>query len=119
MRVDGWTRGLPGARRRYGCGRRLRLPRRGLLDLGLFADQTLGRIAINTVRPEARGRLNALYTGLFFIGGAAGAALAGLAWDWQGWAGVCWVGLGFTLAALIAGRCMRPRPSRGPVTARP
>lgn len=90
-----------------------------LLDLGLFADQTLGRIAINTVRPEARGRLNALYTGLFFIGGAAGAALAGLAWDWQGWAGVCWVGLGFTLAALIAGRCMRPRPSRGPVTARP
>ncbi|MEW6640546.1 MAG: MFS transporter [Pseudomonadota bacterium] len=90
-----------------------------LLDLGLFADQTLGRIAINTVRPEARGRLNALYTGLFFIGGAAGAALAGLAWSWQGWAGVCWVGLGFTLAALVAGRSKRHQPSRAPVTTHP
>ncbi|MGO4712643.1 MFS transporter [Bradyrhizobium sp. 2TAF24] len=90
-----------------------------LLDLGLFADQTLGRIAINTVRPEARGRLNALYTGLFFIGGAAGAALAGLAWSWQGWAGVCWVGLGFTLAAVIAGRGTRRQMAPAAVTSRP
>eukprot|EP01037_Dinobryon_pediforme_P023453 gene23453-24908_t len=41
-----------------------------ILDLGVIADQTLGRRAINLLRPEARGRMNGLFTGLFFLGGA-------------------------------------------------
>lgn len=72
-----------------------------LLDLGVVADQTLGRRAINLIRPEARGRLNGFYTGFFFLGGSMGSALGGVAWPCGGWSGVCSVGLGFGAAALI------------------
>ncbi|MBN3735585.1 MFS transporter, partial [Burkholderia sp. Tr-20390] len=48
-----------------------------LLDAGVIVDQTIGRRAINLLNPAARGRLNGLFVGLFFIGGALGAALAG------------------------------------------
>jgi predicted MFS family arabinose efflux permease len=73
------------------------------LDAGTIADQALGRRAINVLRPEARGRINALFTGIFFIGGAVGAALAGIAWAHAGWRGVCWVATMFTLATVISG----------------
>ena len=71
-----------------------------LLDLGVIADQTLGRRAINLLRPEARGRVNGLFTGLFFLGSAAGSALSGFAWSTGGWGGVCAVGAVFGLGAL-------------------
>ncbi|MDF2598217.1 MAG: major facilitator superfamily 1 [Methylobacterium brachiatum] len=71
-----------------------------LLDLGVIADQTLGRRAINMLQPEARGRLNGLFTGLFFLGAAFGSSLSGLAWIHAGWAGVCGVGGLFGAAAL-------------------
>jgi predicted MFS family arabinose efflux permease len=72
-----------------------------LLDFGVVADQTLGRRAINLIRPESRGRLNGFYTGFFFLGGSMGSALAGVAWTYRGWSGVCSVGLGFGAAALM------------------
>lgn len=72
-----------------------------VLDMGVIADQTLGRRAINLLRPEARGRLNGLYTGLFFLGGAAGAGLSGMAWTWGGWPAVCAGGIACIAAALI------------------
>jgi predicted MFS family arabinose efflux permease len=72
-----------------------------LLDVGATGDQTLGRRAINLLRPEARGRLNGLFVGLFFLGGAVGSALAGLAWAAGGWPLVCLIGAGFGLAALV------------------
>jgi len=56
-----------------------------ILDIGVIGDQTLGRRAINMIRPEARGRLNGLFTGGFFLGGALGSMLAGAAWAWGGW----------------------------------
>lgn len=71
-----------------------------LLDLGVVADQVLGRIAVNTVRPEARGRMNALYTGIFFLGGGLGAFLAGAAWTVGGWGAVSAAGLLFPIAAI-------------------
>lgn len=71
-----------------------------LLDLGVIADQTLGRRAINLVRPEARGRMNGLFTGLFFLGGAAGSALSGFAWNTWGWPGICAIGLIFGVGAI-------------------
>jgi len=73
-----------------------------VLDLGVIGDQTLGRRAVNLTCPPARGRLNGLYTGLFFIGGAGGSALAGIAWVEGGWTLVCLIGLGFGVAALAA-----------------
>jgi predicted MFS family arabinose efflux permease len=72
-----------------------------LLDIGVTGDQTLGRRAINLLQPKARGRLNGLFVGIFFIGGAIGSMLAGIAWAWGGWSEVCAIGAGFGLAALL------------------
>ncbi|AOJ00628.1 MFS transporter [Burkholderia mayonis] len=69
------------------------------LDAGVVADQTLGRRAINLLNPAARGRLNGLFVGLFFVGGSLGAMLAGAAWAWAGWGAVCAVGFAFAGAA--------------------
>ena len=74
-----------------------------LLDAGTIGDLTLGRREINLLRPEARGRINGLYTGVVFVGGALGSALAGLAWARAGWGGTCVAALGFGLAALFSG----------------
>jgi predicted MFS family arabinose efflux permease len=72
-----------------------------LFDMGVTSDQTLGRRAINLLRPEARGRMNGLFVGLFFIGGALGAAAAAFAWAHGGWTAVCVVAAFFGLLALI------------------
>lgn len=72
-----------------------------LLDVGVTIDQTIGRRAINLLRPEARGRLNGLFVGLFFIGGAIGAAAAAIAWPIGGWTAVCTAAAGFALLALV------------------
>jgi len=73
------------------------------LDAGVIADQTLGRRAINLINPAARGRLNALFVGIFFVGGAIGAMLSGAGWAWAGWSGVCAIALGFTIAVFLFG----------------
>jgi predicted MFS family arabinose efflux permease len=72
-----------------------------LLDVGVTGDQTLGRRAINLLNPEARGRINGLFVGLFFLGGAIGSALTGAAWTWGGWPAVCAIGAGFAAVALV------------------
>lgn len=72
------------------------------LDAGTIADQALGRRAVNLLQPEARGRINALFTGIFFVGGAAGSALAGLAWARAGWKGTCMTAFMFALAAVLS-----------------
>ncbi|WP_214476662.1 MFS transporter [Mesorhizobium sp. dw_380] len=72
-----------------------------LLDIGVTGDQTLGRRAVNLLQPRARGRLNGLFVGIFFIGGAVGSLLAGMAWTWAGWPAVCAIGAAFGLAALL------------------
>lgn len=74
-----------------------------LLDAGVIVDQTIGRREINLLNPAARGRLNGLFVGLFFVGGALGAALAGSAWAWGGWSAVCGVGFAFAGAAALFG----------------
>ncbi|MFM0337122.1 MFS transporter [Paraburkholderia fungorum] len=71
------------------------------LDAGVVTDQTLGRRAINLMNPAARGRLNGLFVGVFFVGGALGAMFSGAAWSLAGWTGVCAVGLVFTGIALV------------------
>jgi len=72
-----------------------------LLDIGVTGDQTLGRRAVNLLQPEARGRLNGLFVGIFFIGGAIGSLLAGVAWTWGGWTCACAISAVFGAAALL------------------
>ncbi|WP_353189938.1 MFS transporter [Pandoraea pnomenusa] len=83
------------------------------LDAGVITDQTLGRRAINLINPAARGRLNALFVGIFFVGGAIGAMLSGAAWAWAGWSGVCVVALVFAAALWVCGWWDRDRQARG------
>lgn len=71
------------------------------IDGGVIADQALGRRAINLLAPESRGRVNGLYTGLFFIGSACGAAIAGPALARWSWPGVCAAALMFFAAAAL------------------
>ncbi|MBB6487954.1 MFS transporter [Rhizobium lusitanum] len=72
-----------------------------MLDVGVTGDQTLGRRAVNLLNPEARGRINGLFVGIFFLGGALGSALAGTVWDHGGWVAVCSVAAGFGTVALV------------------
>jgi predicted MFS family arabinose efflux permease len=72
-----------------------------LLDIGVVCDQTLGRRVVNLLQPEARARLNGLFVGLFFLGGALGSTCAGLAWARGGWPATCAVAAVFGGIALI------------------
>ncbi|MDT4824228.1 Major Facilitator Superfamily protein [compost metagenome] len=83
------------------------------LDAAVTADQTLGRRAINMIRPEARGRLNALFVGTFFVGSALGSAAAGAAWGLGGWSGVSVLGVLIGAAMLLIFRAS-PRDMSAP-----
>ncbi len=72
-----------------------------LLDLGVIGDQAMGRRAVNLLNLQARGRVNGLFTGLFFFGGVTGALLAGPAWAFGHWMGVCMAAAAFALAANV------------------
>jgi predicted MFS family arabinose efflux permease len=72
-----------------------------LLDIGVVTDQALGRREVNLLRPAARGRMNGLFSGLFFVGGAVGAAASGFAWHHGGWTAVSTVAAAFAAAAWL------------------
>ncbi|MDR7144983.1 MFS transporter [Rhizobium sp. BE258] len=74
-----------------------------LLDVGVTGDQTIGRHAINHLKPEARGRINGLFVGIFFLGGAAGSAASGFLWSYGGWSLTCLAGAALGALALLLG----------------
>jgi predicted MFS family arabinose efflux permease len=60
-----------------------------VLDIGAQMTQVANQTRIFGLDPSARSRLNTVYMTVFFTGGAAGSALATIAWvHWQ-WNGVC------------------------------
>ncbi|RKH00452.1 MFS transporter [Corallococcus carmarthensis] len=72
-----------------------------LLDLGTQANQIANQARVYSLRPDARSRLNTLYMVTYFVGGAAGAWAGMAAWTRAGWPGVCAVGAGMSLTALV------------------
>ncbi|WP_375742925.1 MFS transporter [Corallococcus interemptor] len=72
-----------------------------LLDLGAQANQIANQARVYSLRPDARSRLNTLYMVTYFVGGAAGAWAGMEAWTRAGWPGVCAVGAGMSLTALV------------------
>lgn len=74
----------------------------GLVVLGIGQQAVLNssQAVIYSLRPEARGRINAVFMGTFFLGGTLGSAAAAALWPVAGWTGACLLGAGVAAAAL-------------------
>jgi predicted MFS family arabinose efflux permease len=82
-----------------------------LLDLAVQSHQVFSQRDIYTLRGDARARINAVFMGTVFIGGAMSSAVSGLLHDSYGWSGVTLFGAGLlTLAAIVwtVGHVRRP-----------
>jgi predicted MFS family arabinose efflux permease len=78
------------------------------LDFGVLGNQTVGRYMINLLRPEARGRINGIFVGIFFLGGAIGSTAAGILWATGGWVAICLGGAVCSLLSFISDCVFRP-----------
>jgi len=71
-----------------------------VLDMAVAASLVTGQRAIFSLDAEARSRLNGLFLAIFFLGGAFGSFVAGVAYAHGGWTAASLVGALFPLAAL-------------------
>ena len=81
-----------------------------LLDFGVQSTLVSNQHIIYALRPEARARLNTIFMGGMFIGGALGSATATIAWRSGNWDAVA--GLGILFAALAVGTQLSARHIR-------
>jgi predicted MFS family arabinose efflux permease len=72
-----------------------------ILDLGVQGLHISNQSAIYALRPEARSRLTTAYMVAYFLGGAALSALTSALYSSDGWSGVCILGAGTALLALL------------------
>ena len=80
-----------------------------LLDFGEQGALVSNQHVIYALRPEARNRLNTIFMGGMFAGGAAGASLA---WQFAGWTAVCAFGAALVAIALGLHACGRVAEKR-------
>ena len=71
-----------------------------LLDLAVQGSLVLSQQEIYALRPEARSRLNTVFIGSVFVGGAIGSALSGVLYEHAGWSGVAVLGIVFALIGI-------------------
>jgi predicted MFS family arabinose efflux permease len=72
-----------------------------LLDVGAQSNHVSNQTRIFGLEPALRSRLNTVYMTSYFAGGALGSWAGALAWSRAGWPGVCAVGAGMALIALV------------------
>lgn len=72
-----------------------------VMDVGVQATHISNQSRIFARRPEARNRVNTVYMTAYFVGGSAGSAIGAWAWTQYLWAGVCGVGAGFAVIAMV------------------
>jgi predicted MFS family arabinose efflux permease len=72
------------------------------LDVGAQMLQVGNQTRIFGLGETVRSRINTLYMTMYFVGGAAGSALATLVWSRWEWNGVCGLELGLMAAAGLA-----------------
>jgi predicted MFS family arabinose efflux permease len=82
-----------------------------LLDLGNRAGLVANQARVQTLRAEARSRLNTVFMGSYFLGGALGAALGNYGVHRNGWIGLAAVGALLALSA-TAISALAPRETR-------
>jgi predicted MFS family arabinose efflux permease len=81
-----------------------------VLDFAVQSALVSNQHIVYALRPEARGRLNTLFMGSMFLGGAAGSALATLAWGRGGWSDVVVLGVvAAAVATLLQARSLLTR----------
>jgi len=85
-----------------------------LLDFGAQANHISNQTRIFGLSDQARSRLNTIYMVTYFTGGALGAYAGAVAYSGWGWLGVCAVGAGMCVVALVmlAGRHMVGRQTQ-------
>lgn len=71
------------------------------LDMAVSGNLVLGQRAIYALGGEIRGRVNAIFMALFFIGGAIGSALGGWGYAYGGWMFASMIGLSMPVLALL------------------
>lgn len=72
------------------------------LDAGEQTSHIANQARIFSLDAALRNRLNAVYMVAFFIGGALGSTIAGLAWQHGGWPAVCAAGAAASIAGAVA-----------------
>lgn len=72
-----------------------------ILDFGIQSALVSNQHIVYALDQNARSRLNTVFMTAMFLGGAAGAALASIAWSKAGWMGVCILGGALGLIALL------------------
>lgn len=83
-----------------------------LLDAGMALCHSANQSEAFALRPEARGRVNAVYMTGFFLGGALGSTAGAIALTLGGWATLCLVGA-LVAATIVLGQIVAPvRPLR-------
>ncbi len=81
-----------------------------LLDFAVQSALVSNQHVVYALRPEARSRINTLFMGSMFLGGAAGSAIATVAWSRFGWTGVVMLGAGAaTMAVALQARSLMSR----------
>jgi predicted MFS family arabinose efflux permease len=73
-----------------------------LLDLGAQSTLISCQAIVQSLRPQARSRLNTVFMTTYFLGGAAGSTLGSYGWSLGRWAAICMIGIVLLLSALIA-----------------